>query len=69
MREAHMSLTVSIEQTAAKLAELIAMLKPDDEIVLTDHNQPVARLLSIQPKASRRRVGGFKGILIIQQEK
>ena len=37
--------TVSIQEAEAKLSELIRKLKPGDEIVITDNNQPVARLV------------------------
>jgi antitoxin (DNA-binding transcriptional repressor) of toxin-antitoxin stability system len=63
-----MSHTVSIEQAAAKLAELVGMLKPGDEIVLTDHDRPIARILPNQPAPSKRRPGSCKGMLIIHQE-
>lgn len=63
-----MSQTLPIEQAGAKLAELVGTLKPGDEIVLTDHDQPVAKIVpspSIQP---RRAPGNCKGMLIIRQE-
>lgn len=63
-----MSHTISIEQAAAKLSELIGALRPGDEIVLTRHEQPVARILPSRATRSRRMAGSCKGMLVIHQE-
>ena len=63
-----MSHTISIEQAAANLAELIGQLKRDDEIVLTRHDQPVARIVPSHPVRSRRKAGSCKGMLVVHQE-
>ena len=63
-----MSHTMSIEQAAGKLAELVGMLKPGDEIVLTERDQPIARILPSEPRHSRRKPGSCKGMLVIQAE-
>jgi len=36
---------VSIKEAKAKLSELIHKLKPGDEVIITEKNVPVARLL------------------------
>jgi antitoxin (DNA-binding transcriptional repressor) of toxin-antitoxin stability system len=63
-----MSHTVSIEQAAARLADLIGMLKPGDEIVLTEHERPVARIIPSTPTVVQRKAGSCKGMLIIRKE-
>jgi antitoxin (DNA-binding transcriptional repressor) of toxin-antitoxin stability system len=63
-----MSHTISIEQAAARLSDLIGKLKPGDEIVLTRQDQPVARILPNHPIRSRRKAGSCKGMLVIQKE-
>jgi antitoxin (DNA-binding transcriptional repressor) of toxin-antitoxin stability system len=63
-----MSQTMPIEQAGAKLAELVGTLKPGDEIVLTDHDQPVAKIVPSPPVQLRRAPGNCKGMLIIRQE-
>lgn len=63
-----MSQVVSIQQAAAKLAELVGMLKPGDEIVLTDRDQPVARILPSKAVRAQRHSGTCKGMLIIRHE-
>jgi antitoxin (DNA-binding transcriptional repressor) of toxin-antitoxin stability system len=63
-----MSHNVPIEQAATKLAELVEMLKPGDEIVLTDHDQPVARIVPSGRKRLRRQPGSCKGMLILREE-
>lgn len=42
--------TVTIQEAQAKLADLIHNLSPGDEVVITENNQPVAKLVSQQPK-------------------
>jgi prevent-host-death family protein len=41
---------VTIQEAQAKLADLIHNLMPGDELVITENNQPVAKLVSEQPK-------------------
>lgn len=63
-----MSNSIPIEHAAARLAELVHHLKPGDEIVLTDHDRPVARILPSPSTNARRTAGNCKGMLIIHQE-
>lgn len=63
-----MSHTVPIDQAVAKLAELVGMLKPGDEIVLTEHDLPIARIIPDKPSRSRRQPGSCKGMLIVHRE-
>jgi prevent-host-death family protein len=42
--------TVTIQEAQAKLADLIHKLTPGDEVVITENNQPVAKLVSELPK-------------------
>jgi len=43
--------TVTIAEAQAKLPDLIHQLTPGDEVVITENNQPVAKLVSQQPQA------------------
>lgn len=58
--------TVSIEEAKGKLLELIHALRPGDELVITENQKPVARLL---PEAEHgrtpRRRGSARGKLTI----
>ncbi len=54
-------MTVSIQEAEGKLSELIQMLKPGDEIVITEDNQPVARLVRAAIPRARRKLGTLKG--------
>ena len=38
--------TITMEEAQAKLPDLIHNLTPGEEIVITEHNQPVAKLVS-----------------------
>jgi prevent-host-death family protein len=55
-----MSTTVTIEEAQARLAELVSKLAPGEEVVITDNQQPVARLLPVKPKAPRK-LGTMRG--------
>ena len=41
---------VTIQEAQAKLPDLIHNLTPGDELVITENNQPVAKLVSELPK-------------------
>ena len=64
-----MSTTVTMEEAQAKLPELVAQLAGGEEIVITQDQKPVAKLVS-QKAAPRkpRKAGSAKGRLIILQE-
>lgn len=55
-----MSVTVTIEEAQAHLAELVSQLVPGEEIVITDNQQPVARLLPMKNEAQRK-LGTMRG--------
>ena len=52
--------TLTIQEAQSQLSDLIQQLKPGDEIVITENNRPVARLIaaSAQPQ---RKLGTLKG--------
>jgi len=43
--------TVTIQEAQAKLPDLIHNLSPGDEVVITENNHPMAKLVSELPKA------------------
>ena len=45
-----MSATVSVEEAQANLKEIIHQLSPGEELVITENQQPVAKLVSEQAK-------------------
>ena len=60
--------TVTIQEAQAKLADLIHKLTPGDEVVITENNQPVAKLVSegTKPKLGLRPPPGLgKGFITI----
>ncbi len=60
--------TVTIQEAHAKLPDLIHNLKPGDELVITENNQPVARLMSERPKPTpglRPPPGLGKGLITV----
>ena len=58
--------TVTIEEARAKLVDLIHTLQPDEEIVITENNQPVARLIPTKSPAQRkpRQSGTLRGTVL-----
>jgi prevent-host-death family protein len=61
--------TVTIKEAEATLAELIRQLKPGEEVVITENNQPVAKLVGEAASARRpRQRGSAKAKLIVHAE-
>ena len=52
---------VSIKEATAKLSELIHKLKPGDEVIITEKNVPVARLLPAVKPPVKRKLGSLRG--------
>jgi prevent-host-death family protein len=55
--------TVTIEEAQAKLLDLIHTLQPHEEVVITENNQPVARLIPVHRPGARkpRQPGTLRG--------
>lgn len=63
-------MTVTLEQARAGLAELIHQLTPGEEVVITENEKPVARLVAEpQPTPPPRREPGLaKGMIVILED-
>jgi antitoxin (DNA-binding transcriptional repressor) of toxin-antitoxin stability system len=61
-----MSITVTIEEAQAKLLELVHQLGPGDEIIITENQLTVAKLVSetAQPVKQRPAPGMFPGSIV-----
>jgi prevent-host-death family protein len=60
-------LTLTIEEARNKLGELIHRLTPGDEVVITENDQPVARLVPAAPLREPRkdpRLGTLRGTVL-----
>lgn len=58
--------SVTIQEAQAKLPELIHALKPGDELLITDNQEAVAKLVSKKPHVSQRPGPGLcKGMITI----
>ncbi len=57
-------LTVTIQEAQSKLTELIHRLSPGEEVVITENDQPVARLVATIPIQSIRKLGTLKGTVL-----
>jgi len=58
--------TVTLEEAQSGLADLIHRLSPGDEVVITENDQPVARLVPTppSPKMTHRQLGTMKGTVL-----
>jgi prevent-host-death family protein len=64
-----MSTIVSVEEAQARLKELIHRLAPGEEVVITENQQPVAKLVSEQlPQRKPRVPGKCKGMITLLVE-
>ena len=53
---------LTLQEAQARLSELIHNLQPGDEVVITENDQPVARLISTeQRQQAPRRPGTLRG--------
>ena len=48
-----MSATITIEEAHANLKELIHQLAPGEEVIITENQQPVAKLVNEQPTLAK----------------
>lgn len=62
-----MSATITVEEAQANLKELIHQLAPGEEVVITENEQPIAKLVGEQsPKPRLRQPPGLgKGMITI----
>jgi antitoxin (DNA-binding transcriptional repressor) of toxin-antitoxin stability system len=64
-----MSATITVEEAQAKLPELIGRLSLGEEIVLTQDQQPVAKLVGQWSSERKPRVpGNCKGVITLAVE-
>ena len=56
--------TVPLEEAQAKLADLIHRLAPGEEVVITENDQPVARIVSAAVKTPQRTLGTLRGTVL-----
>lgn len=60
-----MSTNVSVDEVQAKLREIIAKLGSDEEVVITENQQPVAKLVGVRAGRQRPGPGLCKGMITI----
>lgn len=64
-----MSTTMTVDEAQAKLKDLIHQLSPGEEIIITENQQPVAKLVSEHSKQRKPRVPGLgKGMITLLVE-
>ena len=64
-----MSATITVEEAQTKLTELVAKLGAGEEILFTQNEQPVAKLVGQRPVGRAPRVpGNCKGMITLAVE-
>jgi prevent-host-death family protein len=64
-----MSTTVTMEEAQAHLPELVARLAGGEELIITQNQKPVAKLVRESPPVRQpRKPGNCKGMIILQVE-
>jgi prevent-host-death family protein len=64
-----MPTTITVEEAQAKLKELVQQLAPGEEVILTENQQPVAKIVSSKPPQRQPRVPGrCKGMITLLVE-
>jgi prevent-host-death family protein len=56
--------SIPIQQAQAQLPDLIHQLAPGDEVVITENNQPVARIVPPLSPPSSRKLGSLRGTVL-----
>lgn len=56
--------TITLQQAQAELSSLIHGLGPGDEVVITENNLPVAKIVSSIPPRSQRQLGSMSGTVV-----
>lgn len=60
--------TVALAEAQARLPELIRQLSPDEQLVITENNQPVAQLSALSTERPQPVLGRCQGMLTIISE-
>jgi prevent-host-death family protein len=60
-----MTINVTIDEAQNRLRDLIAGLNPDEEVVITENQRPVARLVSQKTPSPDRSLGFARGMISI----
>jgi antitoxin (DNA-binding transcriptional repressor) of toxin-antitoxin stability system len=68
-REVHVMTQISLEEAQSHLPDLIAALKPGEELQITKDERPIARLVAEPPRPRKPRVpGSAKGQMVVLSE-
>jgi prevent-host-death family protein len=54
-----MTQTVSVDEAQAKLPDLLAQAVAGNEVIITEHGMPVARLVPVVAHCKKKRVAGL----------
>ena len=64
-----MTQTVSVDEAQNKLADLLAQAVAGDEVIITEHGTPVARLVPVVTHSKKKRVAGHdRGTVSISED-
>lgn len=55
---------IPLDEAQAKLPELVHGLAPGDQVVITENNLPVARLINAATPVQQRKLGTMRGTVV-----
>jgi prevent-host-death family protein len=58
---------VNVEEAKAHLPDLIKAAANGEEVIITENEQPVVRLVPISKEKPKRQFGGAKGLIIFNE--
>jgi antitoxin (DNA-binding transcriptional repressor) of toxin-antitoxin stability system len=57
-------MNIPLKEAQEKLPELIHQLTPGEELVITENDQPVARILPASQSSKQRALGSMRGTVL-----
>ena len=58
------TMSISLQEAQAKLSQLVHALAPGEEVVITENEAPVARLVASPAPPSARKLGSLRGTVL-----
>jgi prevent-host-death family protein len=59
---------ITIHTAKTTLSQILARVEAGEEIIIARGKTPIARLVPLQPKATKRRFGALRGVISIGPE-
>jgi len=57
-------MTISIQEAQSQLPELVHRLAPGEEVIITENNRPIARIVPAESEKKTPRLGTLRGTVL-----